>query len=122
MALAFQREMARVGKDHLDWPRFRVGLNSGEALLGLVPVPGAKGFTVTGDTVNIASRLEGKARAGEVVVGEATRAALGAVADVESLGELTVKGRQKPVTAFVLRGLTEPGTSTSQSPGHPAVQ
>jgi class 3 adenylate cyclase len=122
MALAFQREMARVGNDHLDWPRFRVGLNSGEALLGLVPVPGAKGFTVTGDTVNIASRLQGKARAGEVVVGEATRAALGVFADVESLGELTVKGRQKPVTAFVLRGLIEPGTSASQSTGRPAVQ
>jgi class 3 adenylate cyclase len=76
-------------------------------LIGLVPVPGAKDFTVTGDTVNVASRLEGQARAGEVVVGETTRVALGIVADVEELGELAVNGREKPVNAFLLRRLTE---------------
>jgi class 3 adenylate cyclase len=107
MALAFQQEMTSVAKDHPGWPRFRMGLNSGEAMIGLVPVPGAKGFTVTGDTVNVASRLEGQARAGEVVVGEATRVALGAMAEVEDLGGLAVKGRAKPVTAFVLRGLAD---------------
>jgi class 3 adenylate cyclase len=106
MALAFQREMARIGAEHPQWPRFRMGVNSGEAMIGLVPVPGAKGFTVTGDVVNVASRLEGQARAGEVVVGEATRVVLGEVADVEELGELAVKGREKPVNAFLLRGLT----------------
>lgn len=108
MTLAFQQEMTRVGEQHPDWPRFRVGLNSGEAMVGLVPVPGAKGFTVTGDTVNVASRLEGKARAGEVVIGPATRAVLGVVADVEELGELAVKGREQPINAFVLRRLNDP--------------
>jgi class 3 adenylate cyclase len=107
MALALQQETSVVGKEHPDWPRFRMGLNSGEALIGLVPVPGAKDFTVTGDTVNVASRLEGQARAGEVVVGETTRVALGIVADVEELGELAVNGREKPVNAFLLRRLTE---------------
>jgi class 3 adenylate cyclase len=107
MALAFQEEMGRVGEEHPDWPRFRVGINSGEATIGLVPVPGAKGFTVTGDTVNVASRLEGQARPEEVVVGEATRAVLGVLADVEELGELAIKGREMPVKAFVLRALRE---------------
>jgi adenylate cyclase len=109
MALAFQQQMAEVGKEHPDWLRFRVGINSGEAMVGLVPVPGAKGFTVTGDTVNVASRLEGQARAGEVVISGATRAALGVVAEIEELGELAVKGREMPVNAFVLRGLNDLG-------------
>jgi class 3 adenylate cyclase len=109
MALAFQQELVGLAKEHPGWPRFRMGLNSGEAMVGLVPVPGAKGFTVTGDTVNVASRLEGQARAGEVVVGQATRVVLGVAADVDDLGELSVKGREKPVTAFVLKGLADQG-------------
>jgi class 3 adenylate cyclase len=97
--------MGRIAGEHPGWPRFRMGVNSGEAMAGLVPVPGAKSFTVTGDVVNVAARLEGQARAGEVVVGEATRVVLGELADVEELGELAVKGREKPVNAFLLRGL-----------------
>ena len=41
------------------------------------PSAGARRLTVTGDAVNVAARLEGQARAGEVVIGESTRAALG---------------------------------------------
>jgi len=65
--LEFQREMTRIADAHPGWPRFRAGVNSGEALLGVVDAPGKRGYTATGDTVNLASRLEGQARAGEVV-------------------------------------------------------
>jgi adenylate cyclase len=60
---------------------------------------------VRGDAVNVAARLEGQARAGEVVVGESTRAALGPDVEVEDLGELSVKGKERPVRAYVLRAL-----------------
>jgi adenylate cyclase len=86
-------------------PRFRVGVNSGEAHVGLVRAPGARTFAPTGDMVNTGSRLEGKARAGEVVIAERTRRALGPDAEVEDLGELPVKGKERPVRAFVLRAL-----------------
>ena len=103
--LDFQREMARIADAHPGWPRFRAGINSGNAVLGIVDAPGRRGYTATGDTVNLASRLEGQARAGEVVVSEATYSGLGGGAEVEELDPLSVKGKSGAVRAFVLRGL-----------------
>ncbi len=102
--LEFQQEMTRIADAHPGWPRFRAGVNSGEAVLGVVDAPGKRGYTATGDTVNVASRLEGQARAGEVLVSETTRAGLGP-AVVEELEPLSVKGKSGAVRAFVLRGL-----------------
>jgi class 3 adenylate cyclase len=102
--LEFQREMTQIADTHPGWPRFRAGVNSGEAVLGVVDAPGRRGYTATGDTVNLASRLEGQARVGEVVVSETTRAGLGR-AEVEELEPLSVKGKSEAVRAFVLRGL-----------------
>jgi adenylate cyclase len=114
MGLEFQREMARIAEQHPDWPRFRVGINSGDAFVGVIDAPGARSFAVTGDTVNLASRLEGQARAGEVVIGEATYAALESLAEVEDLGELPVKGKERPVRAYVLRSLAPDGNERDQ--------
>jgi adenylate cyclase len=113
--LAFQHAAAPLADGHPDWPRFRVGVNSGEALVGVVQVRGARKFAPTGDTVNVGSRLEGQARAGEVVIGEATREALGPRAGVEDLGELPVKGKERPVRAFVLRAVAANGDERDQS-------
>jgi class 3 adenylate cyclase len=103
--LEFQQDMSGIADQHPGWPRFRAGINSGQAVLGVIDAPGRRGYTATGDTVNLASRLEGQARAGEVVVSEATYAALGGKADVEELEPLSVKGKSAAVRAFVLRGL-----------------
>ena len=108
-ALRFQEICATLPDRQPDWPRFRVGVNSGEALVGLVQAPGARSFTPTGDVVNTGARLEQQARAGEVVVSGRTRAALGEEAVVEDLGELPVKGKELPVRAFVLRALPTRG-------------
>jgi adenylate cyclase len=116
--LAFQEEMSRIAAAHPSWPRFRTGINSGVAIVGLPEARGARRLTVTGDTVNVAARLEGHARAGEVVIGEATRAALGSHATVEDLGELTVKGRTEPVRAFLLRALAPEGHKRDQRLQH----
>jgi adenylate cyclase len=72
-------------------------------VLGVIDAPGRRGYTATGDTVNVASRLEGQARAGEVVVSETTYAGLGEGVEVEELDPLTVKGKSEAVRAFVLR-------------------
>jgi adenylate cyclase len=108
-ALEFQRATGRVAASRPEWPRFRTGVNSGSAVVGLPEVRGARRLTVTGDAVNVAARLEAHARAGEVVIGETTRAALGSGADVEDLGELPVKGKARHVRAFLLRELLEEG-------------
>ncbi len=51
--LALQRETARMVEHHPGWPRFRVGVNSGEAMVGLVGAEGGRSYTVIGDTVNL---------------------------------------------------------------------
>jgi adenylate cyclase len=101
-ALAFQERVTPLARAHPDWPRFRVGINSGRVNVGITAQ--AREETVRGDAVNVAARLEGHARAGEVVIGDGTRTALGA-AQTEDLGELPVKGKERPVRAYVLRGL-----------------
>lgn len=103
--LSLQAACAVVPDRRPNWPQFRVGVNSGEAHVGLVQAPGVRTFTPTGDVVNTGARLEHQARAGEVVVAETTRAALGADAVVDDLGPLPVKGKERPVRAFVLRSL-----------------
>jgi adenylate cyclase len=105
-ALAFQAEAAEVAEAHPEWPRFRAGVNSGEALAGLVGGPrGHRKHGVVGDTVNLAARLESLAPAGGVVIGAETAAALPAGAVVECLPPVDVKGKDDPVEAYLLHRL-----------------
>jgi adenylate cyclase len=102
--LAFQERATGILGRHADWPRLRVGLNSGEARVGILGAEGARTYTATGDTVNLASRLEGQARPGEVLIGAGTLERL-RDATVEEVGELRIEGKEQPVAAYVLRGL-----------------
>jgi class 3 adenylate cyclase len=104
-ALDMQEAVARIAAERRDWPRFRIGANTGPALVGNIGSEALRGFNAMGDAVNVAARLQGLAEPGQVVIGEATRDAVGDAATVEPLGELTVKGRQAPVRAFVVTGL-----------------
>jgi class 3 adenylate cyclase/predicted ATPase len=74
----------------------RVGVNTGEVLAGAV---GAS-YTVTGDTVNVAARLQSAARPGSVTVGERTMRATVAAVRYEELEPLTLKGKSEPVPAW----------------------
>lgn len=100
--LALQRETGRIVEHHPGWPRFRVGVNSGRAMVGLIGAEGGRGYTVIGDTVNLASRLEGQAKAGQVVVGAGTYHALPDGTRVEPLGGVRIKGKETPVEAYIL--------------------
>ena len=100
-ALAMQRETGRIAAEHPGWPRFRAGVNTGEALVGLLGAESGRSYTVIGDTVNLASRLEGQAPAGRVVVGEATLRTLPEL-HAEPLEGLRVKGRSGAVNAYLV--------------------
>ena len=76
-------------------------MNTGEILTSKV------GTLVTGDAVNVAARLEQAADAGEVLVGAATRALVGAAAEAEELAPLALKGKPEPVPAFRLLAVGE---------------
>jgi adenylate cyclase len=104
-ALELQRRAETVRGDHPEWPRFRVGINTGPVLAGVVGDKGHRIHGVFGDTVNLGARLEGQAPPGGVVIGAATLAGLPEGTDVQALPELHVKGKSQPVAAFVLHGL-----------------
>ena len=104
-ALTLQAEVDRIAAGCPGWPRFRVGINTGEALVGNIGGEALRNFNAMGDAVNVAARLETSAEPGQVVIGAATRELLGACAQVDPLGELRVKGRSRPVSAYVLRSL-----------------
>ena len=103
--LAFQRAAKGVAEAHPDWPRFRVGVNSGTAVVGLIGGASAREYTVLGDTVNVASRIEALAPVGKVAIGAATMRAL-AGAEVTHLGVVQVKGRVEAVDVYQLDALT----------------
>ena len=100
-ALAVQRETCRIADEHPGWPKFRAAVNTGEALVGVLGAESGRSYTVIGDTVNLAARLESEAPAGRVVIGASTlRAVPGA--RVEALDPLRVKGRSEPVDAYLV--------------------
>jgi adenylate cyclase len=105
-ALDLQRSAERTAAGHPDWPRFRVGVSSGEVHAGLVGAGrGHRKHGVVGDVVNLASRLQAAAPVGSVLIGEETFRALGSRATVEPVPPMTVKGKREPVRAYVLLGL-----------------
>jgi class 3 adenylate cyclase/predicted ATPase len=74
-----------------------VGINTGEVLAGHV----GDSYTVIGDTVNVAARLQAAARPGSVLVGEATyRATRGAIEFLALSEALVLKGKSEPVPAW----------------------
>ena len=103
-ALALQQSTAAIADDHPEWPRFRAGVDSGEAMVGVVGAEGGRSYAVIGDAVNLAARLEALAPVGGVAIGGQTLRAL-ADAQVESLGSVAVKGKAEPVEAFLLRSV-----------------
>ncbi len=94
-ALRMQRSMAEVTSE---WPteaRIRIGITTGEVLTGAVTAAGD--YTAMGDTVNLASRLQGLARAGEILVGEFTHDVTRSVIRYEERGLVGVRGREGEV-------------------------
>lgn len=103
--LRLQAAARDVAAGHVGWPRFRVGINTGPALVGNIGADQMRNFTAIGDTTNLAARLEGLAEPGRVVVGPATRTQLGASAQVREDGEVAVRGKEDPVPVCTLLGL-----------------
>jgi adenylate cyclase len=103
-ALALQAAVAPLAAQHPDWPRFRAGVHTGEASVGVLGTGSGRTYSVVGDTVNLGSRSEGLAPAGGVAISaEIARVLSGA--KTEPLGTVTVKGRAEPVEVLLLVSL-----------------
>lgn len=112
--LLLQRAAARVTRDHDGWPRFRVGVNSGEVLAGVVGAStGHRKHGIVGDVVNVAARLQSEAPIGGVLIGETTFNELGGRAVAEALPPLRVKGKEAHITGYLLHRLVGSGPMPS---------
>ena len=100
-ALALQEATSEVSRAHPEWPAFRAGVNTGEARVGVLGTSGGRTYSVVGDTINLASRIEGLAPAGGVAIGAETAVRLRG-AQLEPLGNVDVKGRSERVGVFLL--------------------
>jgi adenylate cyclase len=101
-ALAMQRELGRLADENEAWPRVRVGVNSGPALVRELGGSGYVAYAVVGDTMNMGSRLESNAPVGGVLIGGSTYDLLPDGSVVEPAVELLVKGHDRPIRAHVL--------------------
>ncbi|MCG2629666.1 adenylate/guanylate cyclase domain-containing protein [Bradyrhizobium sp. WYCCWR 13023] len=108
-AVAAGRDML-TAMDHINaqtsWPlRIGIGIHFGEVVAGNIGSPRRKEYTVIGDTVNFASRLEAlnKEFGSQLLISASVREALGDDGeDAVALGEVTVRGYEQPVAVFQL--------------------
>jgi adenylate cyclase len=100
-ALGLQKATATVAEAQPGWPRFRAGVNTGEASVGVLGSGSGRTYGAIGDTVNVGSRIEGLAPAGGVAISAETASRL-VGAETQPLGEVTVKGHAAPVEVLLL--------------------
>ncbi len=122
-ALMMQYQMTQLNErwQRMGYPRMSIGIgiNTGEVTAGNIGYTDEKDssksrldFTVIGDAVNTAARLESIAGPGEILITEETcrklrESPLGAQFVVENRGEQRVKGKQKPVVVYCVKGLRQ---------------
>ena len=102
------RELAgRMTEKGLPGMRARIGINTGVATAGDMGAHGQVNYTLIGDEVNLASRLEGvnKEFGTEIIVSEATYRPAKERLEARELAMIIVKGRQQPVRIFELLGI-----------------
>jgi class 3 adenylate cyclase/tetratricopeptide (TPR) repeat protein len=108
-ALAIQDAIADLNAAN---PRFdlhiRIGINTGEALVGLKARPAEGDAMAAGDVVNTANRLESAAPKDGILVGEETYRATASVIDYEPAEPVQAKGKREPVPAWRVVAAREP--------------
>jgi len=84
----------------------RMGIHTGYCLLGNFGCAARRDYTALGSTVNLASRLEGLARKGEILISADTRRLVAPFIDCTHRGRMTVKGFSAPISTFSVDGLS----------------
>ena len=107
MALAMRK---RVDEMIVTWRRMgyelelSIGIAQGYATIGAIGYEGRWDYGAIGTVTNLAARLCGEAKPGQILVSKRLLAATADLFDVESVGELSLKGLHRPVTAYNVLG------------------
>ena len=111
-AVAMQRAIAELGDDlerrYGSRLSLRVGVNTGEVVAGMLAHSVQTAYTVVGDAVNVAQRLQSAARPGEILVGERTRELVAQTYELESRPALVLKGKSGSLVAYAVVGAAKP--------------
>ncbi len=91
-----------IATSHPGWPIFRIGINTGPVVVGVIGTAARRSFAAIGDPVNTGARLQAAAEPGQVVVGRSTWEALDDASAGVPLGAIRVKGKRDPVEAWRL--------------------
>ena len=82
-----------------------IGVSLGEVIAGTIGTEERMEYTVIGDSVNVAARLQDRAKPGSILLSRGTYEAVSDLVDAKALGAVTVKGRQEPVEVYEVLGL-----------------
>jgi adenylate cyclase len=111
VALKYREKLDRLSsefvREGLPAVRARIGLNSGPAVVGNLGSSRRFSYTAMGDTVNLASRLEGanKNYGSWILISESTKKAAGDAVETRALDFIKVKGKNLPIGVYELLGL-----------------
>jgi class 3 adenylate cyclase len=84
--------------------KISIGMASGPLVAGNIGSNRRMEYTVLGDTVNTAARLEGVAQAEDIIITQGTRDLLGDRFKIDQLKPVKVKGKEKPLVIFNVKG------------------
>ena len=101
----------RVGELTVKWRKlgydldFGVGIAQGYATIGAIGYEGRWDYGAIGSVTNLAARLCAEAKPGQILISKRVLATMEELLQVESAGELSLKGFNRPIPAFNVVGL-----------------
>ena len=102
MQKATVKLMKKRAKNNQPLFEIGIGINTGSAILASVGSDNRKDYTVIGDTVNTAARLESHAAGREIVIGERTSGHLPKKLPRSARQELKMRNRSEPLACYTL--------------------